>query len=327
MPLLSNDFIPSLPFKNGHFNTIYRAVLAKEPAHYKRERVLTWDNDFIDLDFSIVNSDTLVLLIHGLEGSSESNYMITTSNQLNLNKYDAVCMNLRGCSGEDNWLLHNYHSGKTDDVDFIIKYLIENYNYKNIIICGFSLGGNMTLKYLGEYNDIPKKVKGGIAISVPIDLTTAQAELSKLKNKLYMTEFLRSMKLKILQKAEKFPDFKLDKKLLFKATKFKHIEKQYTVPVFGFKSSEDYWQKASCKPYISKIKHKTLLINAKDDSFLSPECYPFEIAKKSKLFHLKTPKYGGHVGFIAAFNEESYWIENQIISFIKEILKVHPKIK
>lgn len=324
MPVVPSSFIPSLPFKNPHFNTLYRGLFSKEKTSYNRKRITTWDNDFIDVDFSVIGSDSLVILIHGLEGSSASNYMITSTNQLNLNGFDTVCMNLRGCSGSDNLLLTTYHSGKTDDVDFIINHILKHYNYENIILCGFSLGGNITLKYLGEYDTIPPQVKGGIAVSVPIDLTTSQAELSKPKNKIYMIEFLRTMKLKILQKSLNHPDFELDKKALLKATKFHHIEKLFIVPLFGFKSSEDYWKKASCKPYINKIKHKSLLINAKDDTFLSPACYPYEIAKNSDLFHLATPEYGGHIGFLSKINDKGYWLENQIINFIKNCLNIHP---
>ncbi|CAM1364588.1 Alpha/beta hydrolase [Tenacibaculum soleae] len=323
MPILASDFNPSLPFKNAHFNTMYRPLFMKDTINYKRKRVTTWDADFIDLDFSIKGSKSLVLLIHGLEGSAYSNYMITTSNYLNKNGFDTVSMNLRSCSGEDNLLLKTYHSGKTDDVDFIIKHLIANYNYQNIIIVGFSLGGNLTLKYLGEYNDIPTQVKGGIAVSVPIDLTSSQAELIKLKNKIYLNEFIKSIKLKMLEKADKFPDFNLNKELLFKATKFRHLEKQYTVPVFGFKNSEDYWQKASSKPYIPKIKVPTLLINSLDDSFLSKECYPFDEAENSSKFHLLTPNYGGHVGFISSFSDQEKWIEKNITHFIKENILNH----
>ncbi|TYP98835.1 hypothetical protein C7447_102151 [Tenacibaculum adriaticum] len=324
MPILNSNFTPTLPFKNAHFNTVYRPLFMKDKANYKRKRILTWDTDFIDLDFSIVGSNTIVLLIHGLEGSSLSNYMVTTSNELNLNGFDAACMNLRGCSGEDNLLLKTYHSGKTDDVDFIVNYLTENYNYENIIVCGFSLGGNMTLKYLGEYDNIPLKVKGGIAVSVPVDLTSSQAELGKIKNKVYMNEFLRTMKLKLLEKAKKHPDFKLNKELLLKATKFRHIEKQFTVPVFGFKSSEDYWERASCKPYIPKIKHKSLLINAKDDSFLSKQCFPIKEAENSDTFHFMMPNYGGHVGFISSFTGENRWVEHQIVNFINKKLNIIP---
>ncbi|WP_299010081.1 alpha/beta fold hydrolase [uncultured Tenacibaculum sp.] len=290
---------------------------------YDRTRVTTWDADFIDLDFSLVGSKSLVLLIHGLEGSSQSNYMITTSNYLNKKGFDTVCMNLRGCSGEDNLLLGTYHSGKTDDVDFIIKYLNKNYSYDEIILVGFSLGGNLTLKYLGEFSDIPSEVKGGVAVSVPVDLTSSQAELNKLKNKIYLNEFLKTMKLKLLKKAEKFPDFKLNKELLFKASKFRHLEKQYTVPVFGFESSEDYWQKASSKPFIPEIKVPTLLINALNDSFLSKECFPSKEAKNMKNFYLLTPNYGGHVGFISSFtNTENDWLEKRIAQFIEETIGI-----
>lgn len=319
MPILSCNFNPALPFKSAHFNTMYRPLFMKDTIKYHRKRITTWDNDFIDLDFSTIGSETLVLLIHGLEGSSQSNYMITTSNYLNNTGFDTVCMNLRSCSGEDNALLETYHSGKTDDVDFIVRHLTTNYRYKNIIIVGFSLGGNLTLKYLGEYLNIPLKVKGGIAISVPIDLTTSQAELSKLKNKIYLNEFLKTLKLKILEKSEKFPEYKINKRLLFKATKFRHLEKQYTVPVFGFKNSDDYWLKASSKPYIPKIKIPTLLINSLDDSFLSKECYPFKEAENSANFYLLTPNYGGHVGFTSSFNNnENKWVEKKITEFIQE---------
>ncbi|PKH51659.1 alpha/beta hydrolase [Tenacibaculum sp. Bg11-29] len=319
MPILSCNFNPTLPFKSAHFNTMYRPLFMKDTIKYQRKRITTWDNDFIDLDFSAIGSETLVLLIHGLEGSSYSNYMITTSNYLNNTGFDTVCMNLRSCSGEDNALLETYHSGKTDDVDFIVRHLTTNYKYKNIIIVGFSLGGNLTLKYLGEYINMPIEVKGGIAVSVPIDLTTSQAELSKLKNKIYLNEFLKTLKLKILEKSEKFPEYKINKKLLFNATKFRHLEKQYTVPVFGFKNSEDYWLKASSKPYISKIEVPTLLINSLDDTFLSKECYPFKEAENSANFYLLTPNYGGHVGFTSSFNnDENKWVEKKITKFIQE---------
>ncbi|WP_075340891.1 YheT family hydrolase [Tenacibaculum agarivorans] len=324
MPLLKSQLETSFPFKNPHINTIYKFFSSKYTPSYHRVRIDTWDHDFIDLDFLTSDSFSLVMLIHGLEGNSHSSYMRSTSQYLQKLGYDVVCVNLRGCSGEDNNILQTYHAGKTDDVDFIIKYLIENYNYKNIILAGFSLGGNMILKYLGEYeNKIPEVIKGGIAVSVPIDLVSAQEELNKLKNKIYMQEFLRTLKTKVIAKSEKFPEYNPDKKLIAKASSFKDFEELYTAPVFGFDSPEDYWNKASSKPYLSKIKHKTLLINAKDDSFLSIACYPYEIAENSDNFYLATPKYGGHVGFVASFNDQSYWMEKQLVDFIQNKLNIY----
>ena len=320
MPILTSDFNPTLPFKNGHFNTVYRPLFVKETCNYRRKRITTWDDDFIDLDFSKVNSNTLAILIHGLEGSAESKYMISTTNELNQKKIDTVSVNLRGCSGEDNLLLGTYHSGKTEDVAFIVNHILTSYNYENIIIIGFSLGGNLTLKYMGEFSEtLSPKIKGAIAVSVPIDIESSEKELDKIKNKLYIEGFLKTIRLKVLEKSYKFPEYQLDKDKLFNAKRFKHLEYLYTVPVFGFESPEDYWQKASSKPYIPKIKQPTLLINAEDDSFLGPECYPYEEAKNSDTFFLEVPKYGGHVGFLSTFKqEESRWLENRISRFIEE---------
>jgi predicted alpha/beta-fold hydrolase len=253
--------------------------------------------------------------------------MISTSKHLNKIGLDTVCFNLRGCSGEDNLLLGSYHSGKTEDVDFIVSHLLENYNYENIIIIGFSLGGNLTLKYLGEKSAaISPKIRGGIAFSVPIDIASAEKEMDKLKNKLYIELFFKTMKNKLLQKAHKFPEYNLDKDLLFKATKFKHLEKLYTVPVFGFKSPEDYWEKASSKPYLKTIQKPTLLVNAKDDSFLSKKCFPFYEAQKSENFFFESTDYGGHVGFMNSFkSEENNWLEKRIERFIKENIELNPE--
>jgi hypothetical protein len=322
MPILTSDFSPSLPFRNGHFNTVYRPLFMKEKHQYERKRITTWDHDFLDLDFSFVGSDTLALLIHGLEGSSESKYMISTSQELNLAGFDTVCLNLRGCSGEDNLLLPTYHSGKTEDVDFVVEHLIQHYPHKNLVIIGYSLGGNLTLKYMGEYADtISSKVKLAVAVSVPVDLTTSSQEMSSLKNKLYMEEFLKTLRLKVLEKSHKFPDYELDKSALFKAKNFKDFDALYTAPVFGFSSPEDYWLKASSKPYLPKIKKPSLLITSLDDPFLSKECYPYEEAEASDHFSLEVTKYGGHVGYISSFKQkDNRWLECRIRRFIQENL-------
>lgn len=324
MPILPSNFSPTIPFRNGHFNTMYRPLFMKGFVKYKRERLHTWDNDFLDLDFSKVGSKTLAVLIHGLEGSSSSHYITATIKHLNNKNLDAVCINLRGCSGEDNNLLATYHSGKTEDVSFVMNHLLDKYSYENIVIIGFSLGGNLTLKYLGEQGkELPSEIKGGIACSVPVDIASAEKEMDKLKNKLYMEVFFKTMKNKILEKAHKFPEYKLDKDKLFKATKFKHLEHLYTVPVFGFESPEDYWQKASSKPYIPSINRPALLINAKDDTFLSKECYPKEEAKTSDNFYLEITKYGGHCGFMSSFKpSDNTWLEERIARFIQRNINI-----
>lgn len=320
MPVIKSKFSPSFPFKNGHLSTMYRSIFMKESHNYKRKRITTWDNDFIDLDFSKVNSSKLVVLIHGLEGSSESKYILAAASELNQAGYDTVSFNLRGCSGEDNQLLPTYHSGKTEDLEFVITHLIENYSYHKLMIVGYSLGGNITLKYFGEHvKTISDKVSCGVAISVPVDLASSSKTMETSKNKIYMYKFLRSLRKKILIKTQKYPDYKLDINKLLKSKTFKEFDGLYTAPVSGFSGPEDYWEKASSKPYLTSIKKPVLLITSKDDPFLAEECYPFEEAKKSNYFYLEVTKHGGHVGFISSFFiKKNRWLENRILQFIKD---------
>ena len=320
MPIIKSEFSPSFPFNNGHFSTIYRSIFMRESHSYKRKRIATWDNDFIDLDFSKVNSSKLVVLIHGLEGSSKSKYILAASKILNQAGYDTVSLNLRGCSGEDNLLLSTYHSGKTEDLEFVISHLIENYSYEKIMVVGYSLGGNITLKYFGEYvKSISDKVSCGVAISVPVDLSSSSKTMGARKNKIYMYKFLRSLRKKILIKNQKFPEFKLEVKKLLNSKTFKEFDGLYTAPVSGFSGPEDYWEKASSRPYLSSIKKPVLLITSKDDPFLAKACYPFLEAEKSNCFYLEVTNHGGHVGFISSFlTKKNRWLENRILEFIKD---------
>ena len=292
----------------------------KETHNYKRKRIATWDHDFIDLDFSKVNSTKLVVLIHGLEGGSESKYILAASSELNKAGYDTVSFNLRGCSGEDNLLLSTYHSGKTEDLEFVISHLIENYSYNKIMIVGYSLGGNITLKYFGEHAlTISDKVSCGIAVSVPVDLASSSKAMGTAQNKLYMAKFLKSLRIKVIEKSQKHPAYKLDINRLMKTKTFKDFDGLYTAPVSGFSGPEDYWKKASSKPYLSSIKKPVLLISSLDDPFLAKECYPYKEAKASNYFHLEVTKYGGHVGFISSFlPKKNRWLENRILQFIKD---------
>ena len=169
MPLLKNKtYQPWIVFKNGHFNTLYNTISPNFKVIYRRERIFTNDDDFIDLDLSSVNSKRLVIAIHGLEGSSQSSYILSLVHFLNSKKIDVIVFNLRGCSGKTNNKIISYHSGKTDDLDFVIKHVVTQHNYDEINIVGFSLGGNLTLKYLGENtNNLPKKFNRAVCISTP----------------------------------------------------------------------------------------------------------------------------------------------------------------
>lgn len=321
MPVIESSYKPSLLFKNTHINTVYKTLFFSGNSTYKRERITTDDNDFLDLDFSTNNSETIVIAMHGLEGSSKSKYIVSVVNHLNNNNVDCVAVNFRGCSGEDNNHIYSYNSGKTDDVVTIINHLLNNYNYKNIVLLGYSMGGNITLKYLGETAQIPSEIKGGIAISTPCDLEGSSNSLSNWNNTIYLKRFMMSLKEKTLHKLEKFPDAKLDKDAIANAKTFRDFDNAVTAPLFGYKNASDYWTQCSSKQFLKEIKLPTLLINALDDSFLSESCHPFNEATTNNNLFFEASKYGGHVGFNTSFlGKDLLWSENRILNYINHII-------
>jgi predicted alpha/beta-fold hydrolase len=321
MPLVKSSYTPPILFRNTHINTIYKTLFYNNSINYSRNRIFTPDQDFLDLDFSIVGSDTLVIAMHGLEGSSQSKYIVSAINYLNHQNLDCVALNFRGCSGEDNQQLYSYHSGKTDDLDLTINHILENYNYKNIVLLGYSLGGNITLKYMGESQNIPNQIKAAVSISVPCDLEGSSNTLSNWNNKIYMYRFLKTLKEKTMQKLTKFPSNTLNINDVMNAENFRDFDNAVTAPLSNFKNASDYWTKCSSKQFIQTISKPTLLINALDDTFLSESCYPINEAKKNPFFNLELPEYGGHVGFNTSyFGSDLYWSENRIFQYINHII-------
>lgn len=316
MPLLTSSYKPSVFFRNGHFSTIYASVFRKVALAQKRERITLNDGDFLDLDwsFAATKTDKLLIVLHGLEGSASRPYVKGAAKIFNENGYDALAMNFRSCSGEDNHLFESYHSGKTDDLERAINYALQTKKYTTIVLKGFSLGANVVLKYLGSHANIPSEVKAGIAISVPCHLHGSMLQLHKLNNKLYHQKFKLDLQKKLQAKKIAHPELLSDTDL--KAFKtLKDFDDIYTSRAHNFTDALDYYEKASSLPHLTDIKVPTLIINAKNDSFLSKECYPFAEAKANKHLFLEVPNYGGHVGFLGA-NNQSY-TEKRSIDFVK----------
>ena len=313
MPLIETDYTPTFFSKNRHFNTIYSSLFRRiKRIPFKRKRIETSDNDFLDVDLIDNGSKKIVILCHGLEGSSNSKYILATAKLLSKNGYSIAAMNYRFCSGEINRQLITYHSGKTDDLHTVINYVLPNYDA--IYLVGFSLGGNLILKYNGDgLFPLSSKIKASVAISVPIDLKGSSISLQKRENKLYNWRFLRTLSKKMFLKHNQFPK-ELNIKPLKMIKNLTDFDEYFTSKINGFKNAQDYYFKASSKQFICNISRPTLLINAKDDPFLSQSCFPINEAKNSLNFYLMIPKYGGHVGFIS--KGDFYWSENQILQFI-----------
>jgi len=274
------------------------------------------DGDFLDLDwsFSKLKSNKLVILLHGLEGNGQRPYMTGTAKYFNDNGIDAVCINFRGCSGENNLNYYSYHSGFTDDLNAVVQHAILQKSYSEIYLKGISLGANIILKYLGTNKNIPNQVKSAIAISVPVDLYGSCKELHKLKNKPFHDRFLKDLIKHLKEKQQLFPE-ELKKEVIKDIDTLLDFDNVYTSKAHGFEDALDYYLKSSSLQFLSKIKIPTLIINALNDSFLSPECYPVKEAKNNPNLYLEMPVYGGHAGFIDKNN--LYYNEKRALEFVK----------
>lgn len=300
----------------SHLETIYPALFRKvNGIAYERERITTPDHDFLDLDWLKQGATKLVIISHGLEGNSDRAYVRGMARIFYQHGYDALAWNYRGCSGEINRKVRFYHSGATDDLDFIVRHAA-SFGYTEINLVGFSLGGNLTLKYLGEKSDtLHSTIHKSVAFSVPLNLKTSCDKISMRSNWIYSQRFLKSLKKKVAEKASVFSE--IDPAPLARITSLLEFDDVYTAPLHGFKNALDYYEQSSSLRFLHRIKRPTLIVNAKNDPFLSPECYPTE----SQFPHLtfEYPTRGGHVGF-ALFSENGlYWSELRALHFIQQL--------
>ena len=310
------DFIPDGKYKNGHYNTLISNVFGRRPnIMFERSRIDTPDDDFLDLDFIRSGASRLMVLCHGLEGSSASNYILVFAEHFHRLGWDILAMNYRGCSGEMNKQLQMYNSGSSGDLHLSIESISSDYD--EIVIVGFSLGGNITLKYLGErIHNISDKIKAAVAISTPVHLSDASQQLLKRDNFLYQIKFVTSLSKKIIKKKRQFPD-KVELRHLLKTTNLYKFDDYYTAPIFGYENAEEYYAKNQSIQWLHQIEIPSLIINAEDDPFLGPLCYPTDLVSDLQSVHLCVPKYGGHVGFVQSKDDRS-WLLEKVARFIEQ---------
>jgi uncharacterized protein len=314
MPILTSGFHPPPFLRNGHIQTILPALLPRRLSiAFERERLELEDGDFLDLDWARTGRDKLVILSHGLEGCSDGDYNRGMATALHAAGWDVLAWNLRGCGKEMNRLPRSYHSGETGDLGAVIRSAATKYS--RIALIGFSLGGNLTLKYLGESSPHPAVI-GAVAISVPIDLAaSARALDQRWSNRIYLRRFMKSMIAKVEAKALRFPD-QLDASRCRTIRTLQEFDDRYTAPIHGFRDAADYWTKSSARQYLDRITVPTLLLNARDDPFLTPECFPFAEAEPHSYLFLETPESGGHMGFIDLAHANELWSERRVVEFL-----------
>ena len=299
MPQIKSRYKPSLPFKSGFISTVYSGLIRYIKYPQKRERIKLSDGDFLDLDWSYASraSNSLVIILHGMEGHGQRPYVSGIARHLNTQHMDAICVNFRGCSGQINTQFFSFHSGQTEDLKDVITHVISNHNYDSIFLNGISLGGNIVLKYLGETSDVPNQIKAGMAVSVPVDLAGSSKALHSFKNCFFHIYFMIALKLKLKQKHRQFPT-KISRLSLWRIWTLRSLDEIYTSRANGFKDAAHYYNKSNSLQYLPAITTPVLILNALNDTFLTKTCYPNAIAEDNPFIYLETPKHGGHVGFI-----------------------------
>ena len=340
MPFIEHaDYKAPFWLPEGHSQTIFPSIFRKvEGIHYVRERIMTNDGDFLDLDIApqppkgelkfesksgvIVAPPSgaggavasLIILSHGLEGSSTRQYIMGMVKNFNAHGFDCLAWNFRSCSEDINQTKRFYHSGATEDLDTVVKHAVSK-GYQKIYLVGFSLGGNLTLKFLGEKGqNLYPEVQKAVVFSVPLHLSSSSKTISWL----YDQRFIRSLNKKVQAKANRFPEFEIDVSNISKIKNLKDFDDAYTSQLHGFKDAEDYYEQNSSLYFLNDINIKTLIINAKNDPFLSKECFPYEQAKRLEKVHLQTPEGGGHCGFYPADYQGVLWSERRALEWILE---------
>ena len=294
----------------GHFQTIGAALFPPPRVPLRRERWETPDGDFVDVDFSLSPADDAaprLVLLHGLEGSSDSHYARALAARFAEAGWRVAIPHWRGCSGEPNRLARAYHSGDTAELDW----LLERFGAR-LDALGVSLGGNVLLKWLGERGAAAAaRVRRAAAVSAPRDLAAAADALDLGLNRLLYTRmFLDTLKPKSLAKLERFPGL-YDAARLRRARTFREFDDLVTAPLHGFRDAAHYWKASSSGSYLAGVRVPTLVVNARNDPFLPERALLAATAVAAPCVELDFPRTGGHVGF------RNRWLTDRLMRFFR----------
>ncbi|MDX1546428.1 MAG: alpha/beta fold hydrolase [Rhodothermales bacterium] len=321
MPLIEDSsYRPPPGFRNPHVQTIVAAVLRRVPGvPYRRERIETDDDDFLDLEWVRGGQDRAVVISHGLEGDAGRPYVRGMARALARRGFDVLAWHYRGCSGEPNRQLRSYHSGATDDLDAVVRHALRQ-GYASLALVGFSLGGNLTLKYVGERGPaLDTRIRAAAALSVPVDLAAAADHLDAAAPALYRRRFLVSLRAKARAAIRRFPGA-LDGLDPAAVATLRQFDDVFTAPIHGFRDAADYYARSSSLQFLDAIAIPTLLLTAADDPFLPEACYPYSLARAHQHVHFEAPPHGGHVGFVAFGAGGEFWSEHRVGAFLQGVL-------
>lgn len=311
MPLIAHStYTHPFILRGGHIQTILPSYRKVENFSYDYERIETPDNDFLDLAWRTQNSRKLMIATHGLEGNSERPYMRGIAKAFFEAGYDVLAWNCRSCSGEMNKQFRLYNHGDIDDIDCVVQHALQKNGYDTIILIGFSMGGNISLKYAAE--KAPPSVSRVIAFSAPLEMRTSTAVLDKKSNILYKKLFISGIKPKILEKIARFPD-RITMEMFKKIKKWDDYLDFFFVKINGYASLDAFFELGSAVNFLHKIKIPTLIVQAQNDPMLTADCFPYKLCESLKYVFLETPKNGGHCGF--PLTKSRSWAEARALNF------------
>jgi uncharacterized protein len=322
MPVIETNFPVNAFLNNGHLQTIYPYLFRKIPqVELSRKRINLNDGDFLDVDHLHQGSDELVVLSHGLEGSSNTGYIRGMAKHLGeSHHYDVIAWNMRSCSGEINRKDYFYHGASCGDLNAVLEFALQEHLYKKIHLIGFSLGGNLTAFYASKYgNQKVSQVYSATVFSSPIHLESSIHKLHSTQIcNIYSENFLVTMRKKALEK-HKLGLINIDPEQIKNCKKFYEFDDLITAPLHGFKNAKEYYNEASAINLIHQTKIPTLIVQSKDDPFLTKKCYPLRQAKKNQNLFLEITPTGGHIGFMYYNKGISFWAEKRAVEFLKKI--------
>lgn len=307
---------------NGHLQTLVPGLFRRvQGVAYQRERIHTPDDDFLDLDWMRGGHRRLLIVTHGLEGDSNRHYVRGTAKLFAQHGWDVLAWNCRSCSGEMNRAFRMYHHGDTADIGAVVSHALGKQHYHTLALVGYSMGANITMKYLGTQGEhLPQQVRAAAVFSAPCDLRSGADVLDRWDNAIYKRRFLKALTRKIQLKATAFPG-RLELARLRQLRRWRDFDEHFSAPICGYRDAEDFYENSSAKNFVAGIRVPTLLVNALNDPILTPECMPADIAADHPFFHLEMPETGGHCGFQQRRGDEFGWAERRALEFIEQTLE------
>lgn len=314
------DYKPPRWLRSGHVQSIWPSLFRTVEVDSPEPEILsTDDDDELHLDWYRQGSGRLAILSHGLEGHSRRPYIQGLAKALFREGWDVLAWNFRSCGGIMNHQPRFYHSGATGDLDRVVRHGLAQ-GYQTLGLAGFSMGGNLTLLYLAEQSEkIDSRICGGIGFSVPCDLAGSADTLARPSRKIYMRRFLRDLRVKMEEKSRKFPGL-IDTSDFGKIQSFHEFDDRFTAPLHGFRDAQDYWQSCSALGRLKDIRVPAVMVNARDDPFLSQRCFPEDPAVIGSHARVEYPKWGGHVGFVERAADGCYWSDRRAVRHFASLL-------